>query len=313
MNPQISIIVPLFNEEAVFPALVERLDHVLTSIVSATEVVLVDDGSLDSTATLIKNKCHDDERYTGIILSRNFGHQLAVSAGMKAARCTEAAMIIDGDLQDPPELASELLAKFREGNDVVYAIRRSRKEHPLKLLAYRSYYSLMKRLSYIEIPADAGDFAMLSRRVINVINDMPEQSRYLRGMRAWVGFRQTGFEYERSARADGVPKYTLKKLFELAYNGIFNFSEIPIKLITSLGIFSISLCLAFLTFTLYMKVMHDAVPQGFTAQIVALTLFSGVQLVSLGIIGEYVMRIFFEVKKRPLFIVKEKFNMADND
>jgi polyisoprenyl-phosphate glycosyltransferase len=302
-TPQISIIVPLFNEEKVFNLLVERLRQVIAASDLDVEVILVDDGSTDATQALVEGLAGKDPLFTGLILSKNHGHQLAVSAGLSQARGTEAVMIIDGDLQDPPELLPDFYKKLKEGYDVVYAVRRQRKESSAKKLSYWLYYRLQKWVSNTSIPIDSGDFSLLSRRVVDHINRMPEQSRYLRGMRSWVGYRQFGFEYNRDARMAGETKYSWKKLFELAFNGIFNFSDLPIRFITRLGIFTILVSLLYILYILAKKMMGIYVPEGFTTLIIAICLFSGVQLISIGVLGEYVLRIYKQVRNRPLFII----------
>ena len=299
----ISIIVPLYNEELVFEQLIQRLSDVINSTKFACEVILVNDGSSDTTAKLIEELCIKDSRFTGILLSRNHGHQLAVSAGLANVRGKKGAMIIDGDLQDPPELVNEFYEYLINGYDVIYAIRKNRKESLLKKAAYSIYYRLQKKISNFNIPIDSGDFSMLSRRVVDTINNMPEHSRYLRGMRAWVGFQQIGYEYDRDERQAGETKYSWKKLFELAFNGIFNFSDFPIKIITRLGFMTVFFSLIYFVYNVYRKVVYNDVPQGFTATILAIILFSGVQLISLGLIGEYVLRIYNQVRNRPLFVV----------
>ncbi len=302
-SPKISIVVPLFNEEKVFDALIERLSKVVKAFGIETEIILVDDGSTDNTRLQIEKTACTDQLFTGLILSKNHGHQLAVSAGLSIAKGSEVIMIIDGDLQDPPELLPNFYKKFKEGYDVVYAIRKNRKESFLKKIAYWIYYRLQKRLSNTKIPIDSGDFSLISRRVVDYLNNMPEQSRYLRGMRSWVGFRQFGFEYNRDARAVGETKYSWKKLFELAWNGIFNFSDLPVRFITRLGITTILLSLFYITYILIKKIMGNYVPEGFTTLIIAICLFSGVQLISIGVIGEYVLRIYKQVRNRPLFMI----------
>lgn len=299
----ISIIVPLYNEEAVFDKLIQRLIDVINNTDFSCEVILVNDGSSDGTSKLIQDICIKDPRFTGILLSRNHGHQLAVSAGLANVRGIKGAMIIDGDLQDPPELVNEFYELLVNGYDVIYAIRKNRKENFLKKLAYTAYYRLQKKISNFNIPIDSGDFSMLSRRVVDTMNDMPEQSRYLRGMRAWVGFKQIGYEYDRDERQAGETKYSWSKLFELAFNGIFNFSDFPVKIITRLGFFTILFSLTYFVYNLYRKIYYNDVPQGFTATILAIILFSGVQLISLGLIGEYVLRIYNQVRNRPLFVI----------
>ncbi len=275
------------------------------------EVVLIDDGSKDLTPLLMRQLALTDPRYHCVFLSRNHGHQLALTAGIAAALATEALFIIDGDLQDPPELLPEFYRLFQEGNDVVYAVRKKRKEGFIKKTAYFLFYRALKSISYIDIPLDSGDFSLVSRRVIDIMKKMPEESRYLRGMRSWIGFKQTGYAYERDERAAGVSKYSFKQLFRLAYNGIFNFSEFPIKFMTNIGGASILIALLYFIVVLVKKVFFTQVIEGFTALLFVIILFSGVQLFALGVIGEYVLRIFFQSKNRPLFIVKEEIANGD--
>ncbi len=300
---EISIVVPLYNEEQVFALLIGRLTTVIDNCPFSCEVILVNDGSSDSTPELIEEHCKKDPRFTGILLSRNHGHQLAVSAGLSFVRGKKGAMIIDGDLQDPPELITDFYNLLNERYDVIYAVRKNRKEGIMKKMAYKAYYRFQKSISNFSIPIDSGDFSMISRRVVDIINDMPEQSRYLRGMRAWVGFKQMGFVYERDERHAGETKYSWRKLFQLAFNGIFNFSDFPIKIITRLGLITILITLIYFGYNIYRKLFYNDVPQGFTATILTIILFCGVQLVSLGIIGEYVLRIYNQVRNRPLFVV----------
>ena len=302
----ISIVAPLFNESETLPKLVERLNNLMATMPNSIEIVLVNDGSSDATAELMQQIALADTRYTCIFLARNYGHQIALSAGLAAARGTEGVMVIDGDLQDPPELLTDFYAKFKEGFDVVYAVRRKRKEHFLKKMAYRAFYRLLKSISYIDIPLDSGDFCFMSRRVVDVLNAMPEESRYIRGMRSWIGFRQIGIEYERSERAAGASKYGFRMLLRLAYNGIFNFSEFPIKIIKRIGYSAVGASFLYLIYSLWRKIMYNDVPPGFTATIFIIVFFSGLQLFFMGIMGEYLLRIFFQVKGRPLFIVRDK-------
>lgn len=215
----ISIIVPLYNEEKVFDQLIRRLTNVISNTTFKCEVLLVNDGSSDNTAQLIEQICLKDNRFTGILLSRNHGHQLAVSAGLANVRGKKGAMIIDGDLQDPPELVTEFYELLTNGYDVIYAIRKNRKEGFFKKSAYSAYYRLQKKISNFNIPIDSGDFSMLSRRVVDNMNAMPEQSRYLRGMRAWVGFKQIGFEYDRDERQAGETKYSWTKFGSHKFSG----------------------------------------------------------------------------------------------
>jgi glycosyltransferase involved in cell wall biosynthesis len=304
LNPQISIVVPLYNEAEVFDFLISRLTNILDDKSIQTDVILVDDGSKDNTPLLMAELSTRDNRFTSIFLSRNFGHQNALTAGLMHCQASQGVFIIDGDLQDPPELLFEFYQLLESGYDVVYAVRKKRKEGFLKKLAYKYYYQLQKKLANIDIPLDSGDFSLISRRVVDVLNALPEESRYIRGLRTWVGFKQIGFEYERSGREYGVTKYNLSKLFKLAFNGIFNFSELPIKFITGIGLITVFGTLIYLISVLFKKFFFGSVPEGFTALIAAITLFGGIQLICFGILGEYIVRIFFQVKKRPNFIVK---------
>ena len=308
----ISIIVPLYNEEAVFEQLIQRLTNVIDGTKFSCEVILINDGSSDKTDQLIEQICKKDNRFTGILFSRNYGHQLAVSAGLANVRAKKGAMIIDGDLQDPPELVNEFYELLMDGYDVIYAIRKNRKESFLKKMAYAAYYRLQKKISSFNIPIDSGDFSMLSRRVVDQMNNMPEQSRYLRGMRSWVGFKQIGYEYNRDERQAGETKYSWSKLFELAFNGIFNFSDFPVKFITRLGFFTVFFSLIYFGYNIYRRIYYNDVPQGFTATILAIILFSGVQLISLGLIGEYVLRIYNQVRNRPLFVIDKIIQEGEN-
>ncbi len=305
-EPKVSFIVPLFNESESFKSLVERLDKVASIAPFPVEIVLVDDGSSDNTAELMQQIAMLNENYHCVFLARNYGHPIALSAGLASARATDAVMIIDGDLQDPPELLLDFYQYYKQGYDVVYGIRKKRKENWLKKTAYHSFYRLLKSISYIDMPLDTGDFSLISRRIIDVLNKMPEESRYIRGMRAWVGFKQIGVEYEREQRFAGQSKYSFKMLFQLAYNGIFNFSEFPIKFITNMGLLSVLVSLLYLLQTIYKRIMDPSFPVGFTGLLFAIILFGGVQLISLGVIGEYVLRIFFQVKGRPLFVIKNE-------
>jgi polyisoprenyl-phosphate glycosyltransferase len=311
-DPKINLIVPLFNEEDVFHKLTERIDNLINQSEFSIEVILVDDGSIDKTPLLIKEKCEYDKNYIGVCLSRNFGHQLALTAGLRYATAKEAVLIIDGDLQDPPELLGKFFDYYKKGYDVVFAVRRKRKESVLKKISYKIFYRLMKKISYIDIPLDSGDFSLISMKVVDYLNQMPEESRFLRGMRSWIGFKQIGIEYEREERQDGQSKYSLKKLLKLALNGIFNFSEYPVKILIRLGLFSVLVSIAYLFYTMIMKLFFDSVPTGFTALLAVIILFGGVQLIGLGLLGEYILRIFFQVKNRPLFIVKDIYRAKKN-
>ena len=303
--PNISIIIPLFNEEQVFNELQNRLIKLADKNEFIFEFIMVDDGSSDGTPQLMERLSLQDNRFKSIFLSRNFGHQIAVSAGMANVTNPDAIMIIDGDLQDPPELVSDFYNHIKAGYDVVYAIRKKRKELWIKKVAYWLFYRILNSISTINIPLDSGDFCMISKRVNDEIAQMPERSRFIRGMRTWVGFRQIGVDYERNARYAGKAKYGFKMLFKLAYDGIFNFSEVPLRLITKLGFLVVSLSIIYIIWVFVMMMMGNYVPRGFLSTIIAISLFSGVQLICLGVIGEYLSRIYDQVKGRPLFVIKK--------
>lgn len=298
-----SVIIPLYNEVANFKPLTERLEDLQQDFSKSLEVVLVDDGSDDETPELMKNWAMKNPNVQCIFLSRNFGHQMAFSAGLAYARGKEGVMLMDGDLQDPPELFFDFYEKFQNGCDVVYAIRESRQEGIWKRLAYKLFYRIQNQLNSIYIPLDTGDFSFLSRRVVDEVNKLPERQRYLRGLRSWVGFKQCYITYERETRNQGSSKYSLAKLFRLALDGIFSFSEFPVKLITRMGFFAIFFGLVYLGIVVTKKFFWGTVPEGFTTLIFVIVLFSGVQLISLGLIGEYVLRIYAQTLNRPLYIV----------
>jgi len=301
--PTLSIVIPLYNEEKVFEYLIQRLDKIISQSPNKIEIVLVNDGSTDNTVKLITEKTSLNSNYVGVLLSRNFGHQIAVTAGLSISKASEAIMVIDGDLQDPPELVFDFYAKLNEGYDVVYAVRKNRKEGIFKKSAYFIFYRLLNSITNIDLPLDSGDFCMMSRRVVDVMNNMKEESRYLRGMRVWAGFKQIGYEYERASRAAGEPKYNFKMLLNLAYTGIFNFSDFPIKLITRLGTLGIISSIIYLIYNIIIRLSTDIVPSGFTALVFLIILFGSIQFLFLGILGEYIIRIFFQSKTRPLFII----------
>lgn len=303
---QINIIIPLYNEEKVFAKLQQRLIDLMDKSELNISVIMIDDGSSDDTFRLMEELSLTDSRFTSVFLSRNFGHQIALSAGFSVANASEAVFVIDGDLQDPPELLEKFYPYLKEGYDVVYAVRQKRKESYFKRLAYSYFYRILKKISYIDIPLDSGDFSLISRRVIDNIREMEEESRFIRGMRTWVGYNQIGVPYERQERHAGDSKYPFHKLLKLAFNGIFNFSEFPVKLISTLGFLTVSVSLLYLLYAVIKMLLTNTVPEGFVGIIFTITLFGGIQLLSIGILGEYILRIFFQVKKRPLFIIKRQ-------
>jgi polyisoprenyl-phosphate glycosyltransferase len=305
-EPQISFIIPLYNEAVIFPKLIERLNQFTRKLDVTYEIVMIDDGSDDETPLLLRQLALIDEHYNCIVLSRNFGHQYAVSAGLHYSRAKEAVMILDGDLQDPPELFFEFYSHLRQGFDVVYGVRKKRKEGLMKRISYYLFYRIINKITAVPISLDAGDFSLISKRVKDIINKMPEESRFLRGMRSWIGFSQKGIEYERDSRVGGESKYTWKKLFSLAYDGIFNFSFFPLKFLTISGSFCLVASMLYFIITLFRRYLYDDVPIGFTALLFMIIFFGGIQLLSIGIVGEYVSRTFLQVKNRPLFVVKEQ-------
>lgn len=300
---RLSVAVPLYNEEENVRELVRRVTAVLDGLPGGPhELVLVDDGSRDGTLRLAEEAAATDPRVRVVSLSRNFGHQAALSAALDHVG-GDAVVLLDGDLQDPPEEIPRFLEKHGEGYDVVYA-RRERRKEPLWLrVAYWTYYRILARMSHLTLPLDAGDFSLMSRRVVDEIRRTPERHRYLRGLRAWAGFRQVGLPVERAARAAGRPKYSLGRLVELGFDGIFSFSIVPIRAAAVLGAGAIFLTLLFALYAVWAKLALDRSPQGFTALLVVVTFVSGVLLFFLGVIGEYVGRIYEEVKGRPLYVV----------
>jgi glycosyltransferase involved in cell wall biosynthesis len=266
------------------------------------EIVFVDDGSTDRTFEMLCEAAREDSRIIAISLSRNFGHQAAISAALDHAS-GDAVVIMDGDLQDVPEVIPQFLDKFSEGFDVVYAQRVRRKEPLLLRICYFVFYRMMATLSDIRLPLDSGDFGLMSRRVVDQVRRMPEHHRYLRGMRSWVGFRQVGIPVERAERHSGKSKYSMMRLMKLAADGIFAFSIVPIRAAALLGAFVMLLSLLYVCFALYAKLFLHESPQGFTALLVAVTFLSGIVLFFLGIIGEYVGRIYEETKARPQYVI----------
>jgi polyisoprenyl-phosphate glycosyltransferase len=306
-RPRVSIAVPVYNEEAVIPLLLERTKAVLDVLPGGPhELVLVDDGSSDRTMDLLAAAAEQDPRVVVIGLSRNFGHQTALAAGLDHVS-GDAVVMMDGDLQDPPEAIPALLDCYCQGYDVVYVQRINRKESWLLRFCYYIFYRLVAALSSIELPVDSGDFGLMSRRVVDEIRKMPEHHRYLRGLRRWVGFRQIGIPIERSARQAGHTKYSALKLLKLASDGIFAFSIVPLRAAAILGSIAIGLSIVFSLYSLYAKFWLRS-PQGFTALIVAVTFLSGMNLFFLGIIGEYVGRVYEETKARPHYVVRTSVN-----
>jgi glycosyltransferase involved in cell wall biosynthesis len=315
-RPTLSVVIPCFNEEAVLPMLEKRLLEALGGAGISWELVFVDDGSSDRTLEILSEMHRRDGRFKVISFSRNFGHQTAISAGLAYAS-GEAVAIIDADLQDPPDLLATCLRCWKDGYQVVYAVRQKRKEGPLKRAAYSIFYRLLRVIADIHIPLDTGDFCLMDRSVVNVLRSMPERNIFVRGMRAWAGFRQIGIPYERSARAAGETKYPFRKLLRLALNGIFSFSTFPLRLATWFGLSIVGLCaLVVLLVSIwrfsgleFMGHVAADIP-GWAAGIVSVFFLGGVQLLILGLIGEYLARIYDEVKLRPRWVVSRSLGFS---
>lgn len=301
-----SFLVPLYNEEETLPELVRRLSFIANRLDASTEIVLVNDGSRDNSVALLRQFQQQDSRICYISLARNFGHQIAVTAGLHFVR-GDVVVILDADLQDPPELIPEMILQWRSGFQVVYAQRRARaKESVWKRGFAFVFYRVLARLSDVEIPIDTGDFCLLDRSVVDVLNRMPERTRYLRGLRSWVGFRQVAVTFDRDPRFAGDVKYTFRKSFKLAISGIVSFSQVPLRLAMYVGLFAAFVALLMALLILYWRIFVPNSPlAGFTMILVAIFFLGAVQLVSIGILGEYIGRIYEEVKGRPLYTVAE--------
>jgi polyisoprenyl-phosphate glycosyltransferase len=303
-QPSVSLAIPVYNEQAVIPELLRRTIEVIDAIPGGPhEIVLVDDGSSDGTLELLEGAAEKDDRIVVLALSRNFGHQTALAAALDHVS-GDVTILMDGDLQDPPEAIPILLDTFKQGYDVVYVRRVNRKEPWWLRACYYIFYRLLAALSSIQLPLDSGDFGLMSRRVIDEIRRMPEHHRYLRGMRTWVGFRQIGIPIERAARQAGVTKYSPLRLLKLASDGIFAFSIVPLRAAAIVGAMATGLSVLFSLYSVYAKFwLHS--PQGFTALVLTVTFLSGVNLLFLGIIGEYIGRIYEEAKGRPHYLVRK--------
>jgi len=303
----LSVIVPCLNEEPVIRETHSSLVAALETIPSGGfELIYVDDGSRDATLNILREFQQADSRVRVIAFSRNFGHQIAITAGLEHAR-GDAVVFIDADLQDPPEVILEMLEHWRHGKDVAYGVRSDREgETAFKLWTAKAFYQMINRLSDTAIPHDTGDFRLMDREVVNALLAMPERDRFIRGMVAWVGFKQEPVHYRRAARFAGETKYPLKKMLSFAVDGVLSFSRVPLRLATYLGIFASSLALLGILYALVFRLFTDIWVAGWTFQIIAILFFSGVQLLFLGVMGEYVGRIYGEVKRRPLYLVSER-------
>lgn len=313
-NTRISVVIPCYNEQEVLPELFRRMQEAVESWGLDWEIICIDDGSSDNTWNLLQEQHKKDPKWSAISFSRNFGHQTAVSAGIFHAT-GDAVIVIDADLQDPPEELQRFINKWQEGFDIVYAIRHKRKEGFLKRISYWLFYRLMSKMIDFELPLDSGDFCIMDRKIVDILNSMPERNRFVRGLRAWSGFNQTGLVYERPTRAAGDAKYDFKKLRRLAIDGIASFSTVPLAVASHLGLWISGL--SFLGVFLFIlqrifPVFFESIglgPKPGFAIINAILFLGGVQLLFLGILGSYLGRIYDEVKRRPPWIVREQVGL----
>jgi glycosyltransferase involved in cell wall biosynthesis len=316
-RPTLSLVIPIFNEEPVIPELERRLSAVLGEIertVDSWEVVFVDDGSKDRSFALLSESAQRESRYKVISFARNFGHQVAITAGVDRAD-GDAVVVMDADLQDPPEVIIRMIEKWREGFDVVYGVRQTRKgETAFKKISAAAFYRVFRSmLGGIDVPLDTGDFRLMSRRAVLALSALREQHRFVRGMVAWVGFRQTAVYYDRDARFAGETKYPLKKMLRFAADGITSFSVFPLRIATWLGVLAGAVALALGAWALYSKFFTTGVVTGWTTIMILVAFGSSTQLLMMGILGEYVGRIYEETKRRPLYITQQELNMSEFD
>lgn len=306
MSPKYSFIVPIYNEEETIEEMYRRISQVMNQMDGSVELCLVNDGSRDRSLKMMRELHQQDPRVVYLSLARNFGHQIAVTAGLNFVR-GQVIVILDADLQDPPELIMEMVELWRQGYHIVYAQRiKRRKEGWFKRFTAYAFYRILKRLADVDIPTDTGDFCLLDRQVVDVLNAMPERNRYIRGLRSWVGFNQTAVRFERDPRFAGDVKYTFRKSFALAINGIVSFSKVPLRLSTYLGMLAAVVSLLMCLLVLYWRIFTPHSPlTGITIILIAIFFLGAVQLVSIGILGEYIGRIYEEVKQRPLYTLSE--------
>lgn len=306
MNPvELSVIIPIYNEEANIIFLYERLKKVIVELNVSNEFIFVNDGSQDRSIEIIKQLAQKDNAVKYINFSRNFGHQVAVTAGLDNVS-GNAVVIIDADLQDPPELIHELYKKLKEGYEVVYAKRKSRKgENFMKRWTAKTFYRLLGKITSISIPVDTGDFRIMDRKIVDVLKQMPEQQKFLRGQISWIGFNQTSIEYDRNERNAGQTGYTYKKMFRFALDGITSFSTAPLKFATASGFIVSFISFLMVIYTLYSRFISKNYVPGWTSIMLAVLFIGGVQLICIGIIGEYISRMSANVRQRPLYIVND--------
>ena len=305
-TPLLSLVIPCYNEEEVIAETLKRLQAFCAEVIDLdVELIFVDDGSRDRTRELLRKFAANDRRIKLIGLSRNFGHQIAVTAGIDAAN-GDAVVLIDADLQDPPEVIHQMIATWREGYDVVYGTRTERPgESAFKVATARGFYRILKRLSNVQIPLDTGDFRLMSRNVVATLKAMPERDRFVRGMVSWVGFKQIALPYRRAERFAGDSKYPLRKMMRFATDGLLSFSTKPLQMSIAMGFICSSLALLGVVYALFFRLLTDRWVEGWTALMLAVLIIGGVELISIGILGGYVGRIYNEIKNRPLYVVQE--------
>jgi len=310
---ELSVVIPVYNEQDIIPQLFDRLQKAVETITANYELVFVNDGSKDATLFKLIELSKIDNRVKFISFSRNFGHQIAVTAGLEHS-VGKAVVIIDGDLQDPPELIPEMYQKYNEGNEVVYAKRIKRKgETFFKRFTAKLFYRILKRITSVEIPTDVGDFRLIDHKIVNYLKMMPEQNKFLRGQIAWLGFRQTFVEYERDSRTTGKTGYPLGKMIKFALDGITGFSNTPLKLVTNLGLLFSFVAFIVILYALYSHFFLHQTITGWTSLIISSMFIGGIQLLSVGIIGEYISRINTNVQNRPLYIIDQTNIKSDNE
>jgi glycosyltransferase involved in cell wall biosynthesis len=305
-QPIYSLVIPLYNEEENITELYRRLIEVIEHLDGEAELILIDDGSRDRSLSMIRQIHQRDSRVRYLSFARNFGHQIAVTAGLNFVQ-GKSVIVMDADLQDPPELIFQMIEQWKQGYQVVYAQRLSRKKESwFKRFTAYAFYRILKILANVDIPADTGDFCLMDRQVVDILNAMPERNRYIRGLRAWVGFRQTAVLFERDPRFAGTVKYTFAKSWGLAVDGIISFSKVPLRLATYMGMLSAGIAILMIFLVLYWRLFEPHTPLiGFTLITLAMLFMGSVQLICIGILGEYIGRIYEEVKGRPIYTLKE--------
>ena len=312
MAPTLSVVLPVYNESDNLEDLLARLLPMLEKAAHGSfEIVFVDDGSHDGSAEILDSFHERDPRVKSVHLSRNFGHQAALQAGLDRST-GKSVVMMDADLQDPPEILDQLLERWRQGYDVVYALRKNRKEGLLKRAGYSLFYRTMRAMAEIDIPLDAGDFCLLDRKVVDTLVSLRERNRFLRGLRSWVGFKQIGVEYERESRHAGVPKYTLRKLLKLALSGYIGFSALPLRAAAAMGFLAAGTGFALAAWTIVTKIRDIDSPRGWASTLAVVLFVGGAQLVMLGVIGEYLSRVYDEVRQRPIYIVSSDVGFAES-